>query len=385
MLRRRDMAVVVAAGASLLTLALLLAPWKAQAACNSPPNGPVYTLMAKINSGPSEVCVNQSATYQVLVWGTNRYQYVANPGHMTSWTADGASSITQNGDSVTVTWADGGSKTVKADVTGTDTVVPEGPCAANDSTNVTVIKVEFGTFDHVCTNGPHATHDVPVTITPSPVPAPGVTLTISTLTGTGDAVFKDTVSHSTQLLSSATLTIAGIAASSIMTNMQLAATVGSCVCTLTIFTVYDVNKLTATESLHTVNTTNDTTQVDETNQVCICQTSNDNAIVKMEFTWPTSGADSNKFLWDFVLTNDATPGTEWSDQKGTYGSDPTNSTWKLPAVCTTNREFILRSWYDCVGILDVQYQHAPPKVWVTVVDTPRSSSRTRWGATPLWT
>ncbi|MEI6219313.1 MAG: hypothetical protein WCP86_10465, partial [bacterium] len=136
-------------------------------------------------------------------------------------------------------------------------------------------------------------------------------------------------------------------------------------------TVVDVDKLTCTERMHTANSTNDTTQVDDTNSLYICQTSNDTATLDFSFTWLPASNPGNKFLWEFVLTNGA-GATQWTLTNGTFAAGSTNAVWTNSACVSgeTNREFLLRAWYDCDtnGV----YTNTEPHrlVDVVVVDTP---------------
>ena len=220
-------------------------------------------------------------------------------------------------------------------------------CGTPFTNVIRVFKVEFD-IDHVCTTAVHAvSHNVAVTATPNPLGI-NVDLKLRRTTGTsgsGDAVFTNNNANTIAISGSTNLTVLGRASSDAITNMVMEAKLNSCVCTSKLFTVVDVNKLVGTEGLHTVNTTNDTTQVDDTNTVWICQTSNDTAPLTLGLSWMPTNYPATEFWWDAVLTNGAAA-PNWGGP-GTFENNPTNITWTPGS--TTNREFRIRSWFDCDG------------------------------------
>jgi hypothetical protein len=106
--------------------------------------------------------------------------------------------------------------------------------------------------------------------------------------------------------------------------------------------IVDLNELTATEVLHSDNTTNDTTQADDTNTVWVCQTTNDTAELTLGLTWIPTNYPASEFRWEALLTNGAAA-TEWGGP-ATFENNPTNIVWTPTAA--TNREFQIRAWYD---------------------------------------
>jgi hypothetical protein len=243
-----------------------------------------------------------------------------------------------------------------------------GTKRALDMKKLVVYDVDFN-IDHVCTNAVHPdTHDVAVTVAPTPL-GTTIDLELKRVDGAaGAAKFTQNNSSSITISGSTNLTVLGTTASDVVSNMVMEATLGTFVCASDHFTVVDVTKLTITEALHSVNTTNDVTQANETNMLYICQTSNDTATVGLDFTWKPAGVSSNQFYWE-IRTLDDNDAPEWTEQKSDFEANPaTNLVWTLPTGSTTNREFQIRAWYDCYE--DGNYSEDEPHriVHVTVAD-----------------
>ncbi|MBT7065948.1 MAG: RHS repeat protein, partial [Verrucomicrobia bacterium] len=220
------------------------------------------------------------------------------------------------------------------------------PVSGNHNIEIKVVitSVDYE-IDHVCTTGVHSdTHDVTVTVLPSTA---SIDLELQRVAGTtGAAVFFPGTSSTTNITGTTTVTIMGTAASDVISNMVMKATLAgcsSCVCASNRFTVVDAEKLVGTEVLHTTNTVSDTTQSDDTNTVWICQTSNNTAQLELDFSWMPTNYPASEFHWQALLTN-GTAATEWGGP-GTFENNPTNITWTPGSP--TNREFKIRSWFDC--------------------------------------
>jgi hypothetical protein len=102
----------------------------------------------------------------------------------------------------------------------------------------------------------------------------------------------------------------------------------------------------------------------------VCETSNGTAKVSLDCEWEPTGVESNKFWWEIrTLADGAAP--EWgTTQTNSFEADPaTNLTWDVSNAtgATTNREFLIRAWFDCNG--DGDYQSTEPHriVHVTII------------------
>jgi triacylglycerol esterase/lipase EstA (alpha/beta hydrolase family) len=248
-----------------------------------------------------------------------------------------------NKEEVSTNFMTTGVKTETFSYDGKDWSNEYNTCQGTVTTNLTVVTVEYD-IDHVCTTSVHAAyHNIAVTLTPT---SPGTTvdLELRKISGTrGDARFMPSGSTKTNITSSTTLTVMGVQESDAISNMVMDAAIGGTLYASDKFTVVDVKTQEVTEVLHTINTTNDTTQTDDTNTVWVCQTSNDTATVKLSLSWMPPNYPKSEFWWDAILSGGA-PATEWGGP-ATFENNPTNITW-TPGN-PTNREFRIRTWFDC--------------------------------------
>jgi len=137
--------------------------------------------------------------------------------------------------------------------------------------------------------------------------------------------------------------------------------------------VVDVTKMMLTNALCT-NAVVDVTRPDEppsvTNTLLMCEGTNGTAEMGIKLWWLPENVDSNKFLWDIVLTNGMGGATQWNETNGNFTVNPTNVVWTNSASAggETNREFLVRGWFDCDkdNSFDVDEPHR--SLYATVVD-----------------
>jgi hypothetical protein len=85
--------------------------------------------------------------------------------------------------------------------------------------------------------------------------------------------------------------------------------------------------------------------------------------------WLPDGAPADKFRWDIVLTNGTAGATEWSLTNSAFVPNPATVTWNAANASgsATNRQFLVRGWYDCNA--NGQYEAAEPhrSLYVTII------------------
>jgi hypothetical protein len=85
--------------------------------------------------------------------------------------------------------------------------------------------------------------------------------------------------------------------------------------------------------------------------------------------WLPDGAPADKFRWDIVLTNGTAGATEWRLTNSAFVPNPATVTWNAANASgsATNRQFLVRGWYDCNA--NGQYEAAEPhrSLYVTII------------------
>ncbi len=111
----------------------------------------------------------------------------------------------------------------------------------------------------------------------------------------------------------------------------------------------------------------DTTQEDEppsvTNTLYLVEGTNGMASMTIQGWWEPTAIESNRFLWHIVLTNanETADPPEWDITSSTFTTNPVTVTWNVTNAVggVTNRQFIVRGWYDCdeSGEYDSDFPH----------------------------
>ena len=104
------------------------------------------------------------------------------------------------------------------------------------------------------------------------------------------------------------------------------------------------------------------------NTLVLCESTNGTAEMAIEAEWLPTNVHSNRFMWEILLSGGSVGATQWNSTNGTFQTNPTNVVWTNSASGgVTNREFLVRAWYDCDK--DNKYDsHEPHRsLYVTVI------------------
>ena len=127
------------------------------------------------------------------------------------------------------------------------------------------------------------------------------------------------------------------------------AKVGTTLYASNIFTVADFVKLMLTNSALS-NSVEDLTWTNEpptiTNTLYLCESTNGTAEMTIQGWWQPVGVHSNWLRYEIMQTNDA-PTVQWTPPSGIFATNSISVTWTNTASGETNREFIVRGWFDC--------------------------------------
>jgi hypothetical protein len=236
------------------------------------------------------------------------------------------------------------------------------------------VQVDLPPLSHVCTTAVHScTHDTVVTVMPSS-PATNITLELKPVSGTGSAVFTSNNSSTRSITGTTSVSIRGTGASSAVSNMVLEVRLGSFVCTQAVFTVVDTVKLTAADAANAANTIDDITQTDDLRSLNLFQGTNGTAAMVHDLTWRPAAYPATALRWEIIPSGSSSGVSEWgTSTSGTYASRPVTSTWDVASAtgAVTNRQFKLRSWFDCNtnGLYDADEPHRIIEVGIIKVES----------------
>jgi hypothetical protein len=115
--------------------------------------------------------------------------------------------------------------------------------------------------------------------------------------------------------------------------------------------VVDFVKLMLTNSA-TSNAVIDVTRTDEpastTNTLYLCEGTNGTAEMTIQGWWAPTNAPSNLFMWEILTNENASASSpQWTAREGVFTNNPVTVAWTNTASGESNRQFLVRGWYDC--------------------------------------